>query len=769
MNKQYTVEESLKNLPSTSGVYEMKTENNSSLYIGKAKNLKNRVKSYFQESAKHSPRIKKLIEKVKYIEWTETRTESEALLLENNLIKDKKPKFNILLRDDKTYGFIKITNEDFPRVIKVRKVLKDGAKYFGPKTSTTEINKTIELLQNIFLFRKSDLDIKEIEGKAIVSSSNKKYPCLYYHLKKCDAPCIGKISKKDYALKIEKVLLFLRGHTKEIENSLHEEMMQEAKNSNFEKAAKIRDYLKVIKHISEKQIISAPDDLSADVIGIYTNYGHVFFHLFSIREGKVINSETIPMSIYGEDIMQGVSFSSQKEALQSFLSSYKTKISTAPKNIIIDEKFFNEDEANLWQDFLENELNKTIKINIPQKGKKKELVLLANQNAESYAKRHSVSFLKKEDDSEEVLETLKNQLKMKDIPKRMECYDISHFSGEKTVSSMVVFENGKPKNSDYRSFIIKSLQNKEIDDFKSLAETLFRRLNKLPTKYPENWKVEKLKRIKDWRDIKVEKSNQNYFSNINKSKTSYIYGFFITENTGKKVNKIFQKDYFILTTKDIHLNKLTLHLNNENAEKREYTFLLKEILEKESFVICEVFTNNKFIIEYIESIGFIKYETKWIRESKSKNSKKDSFLSIPNLIVIDGGKGQLSSTYSILKNSEYAKDITLCSIAKREEEIFSVNENGEIYKTEIQKDSKEGYLLQNIRDEAHRFAIDKNRKGREVSSQKSILDDIYGLGAKGKKLLKTNFGSIEKIRNATDEELLKYINLKTLKNLREVL
>jgi excinuclease ABC subunit C len=768
MNK-YTVEESLKHLPSNSGVYEMKTENNTSLYIGKAKNLRNRVKSYFQKSNNHSSRIKKLIEKIKYVEWTETRSETEALLLENNLIKDKKPKFNILLRDDKTYAFIKITNEDFPRVIKVRKVLKDGGKYFGPKTSTTEVNKTIDLLQNIFLFRKSDLDIKEIEGRSVVSASNKKYPCLYYHLKKCHAPCIGNISKKEYGLKIEKVLLFLRGHTKEIEKSLYEEMMQTARESNFEKATKLRDYLKIIKNISEKQIISAPDNLSADVIGIYTNYGHVFFHLFSIREGKVINSETISMSIYGEDILKPVSFLSQKESLQSFLSSYKNKVSTLPKNIILDEKFFDEEEIILWQNFLENELNQSIKINIPKKGKRKELIILANQNAESYAKRHSVSFLKQEDNTQEVLETLQSQLKMETLPKRIECYDISHFSGEKTVSSMIVFENGKPKNSDYRSFTIKSLQNKEIDDFKSLAETLFRRLNKLPEKYPDNWRIEKIKRLKDFKNISVLNNDINYYSTINQSKKTYIYGFFIIDKKGTKLNKIFQNKYFIIITKDIHLNKVQLFLNNEKTQEREYFFLLKEVFEKELFLICEIITKNKLIIEYIESIGFIKYEKKWIRESKSTKNKKDSFLSIPNLIVIDGGKGQLSSTYSILKNNEYAKNIKICSIAKREEEIFSINENGEIYKTEIKKDSKEGYLLQNIRDEAHRFAIDKNRKGREISAQKSILDNIQGLGPKGKKLLKINLGSIEQIRNASDEDLLKYINIKTLKNLREVL
>ncbi len=792
------ISEILEKLPKCSGVYEMRDENNEILYIGKAKNLSSRVRSYFRESANHSIRIQKLVEKIKNIEWTTTRNEAEALILEDNLIKKKRPRFNILLRDDKTYSYIKITNEDFPRIILVRKVLKDGAKYFGPKTSGSAVRKIIDMLNDVFLFKTSTIGITEdsTTGEILLDNGNQKIPCLNYHLKKCHAPCIGKISKADYAEIIKKAVSFLRGETKEITAFLTEKMMNYAQNSKFTLAAKTRDIIKSIENISEKQIISAPNELSADIIGLFTNYGHVFFHVFSARNGKIINSETFPVMIKNESSLSPVSFSVQQEALNAFLASHASRVSDFPKTIILDKKFIDEDEKIVWEKYFTEELQVlnggSVEISLPEKARRKELLDLAHQNAEDYAKRHAMSFIKKDENYEDTLETLQKKLHMNSFPKRMECYDISHYSGEKTVASMVVFENGKEKKSDYRSFNIKSIDTETgIDDFKSLAEALYRRLSRLPEKFPENWSTEKLKRKQDIQDMQeipclggVAKVHITK-NTIKKLSTADIYGLFNSQKPKKIYSNILalveinsmkharinlSETYIVKNMSAVSIGDLQIY------QKQMRKFLL-DIFVKTKCDVYKIFNYAKKTQEYLEHLGFEEKTTEegelyMLKTGKLSMSLSDSFLKIPDLIIIDGGKGQLSSTWNILKNTEYADKIQICSLAKREEEVFAIRYNpetkmGEMYKTEIQKNSNEGHMLQRIRNEAHRFAITKNRAGREKIIQKSVLDEIQGIGGKTKKILKQKFGGIVGIREATDGELLEIVSAKVLKRIRE--
>lgn len=815
------LQESLLALPSCPGVYEMKTkgidgEKGETLYVGKAKNLKSRVKSYFLPSSKHSIRIQKLIEKIHHIEWTETGSEIEALILENNLIKEKYPKFNILLRDDKTYAYIKITNEDFPRILLVRKVVKDGAKYFGPKTSTKSVRNTIDVLQDILQFRSTPIEIFEKINEAgekyrEIKSGNQKYPCLNYHLKKCEAPCLGNISKETYNEKVKNALSFLRGNTKHICETVQNKMMEYAKNGKFELAAKQRDILISIEKISEKQIISTPNEFSADIIGSFSHWGHMFFHVFSLREGKIINSETFPIHIKNESTLDPLPFLAQQEALHSFLKSHISRVSDIPKTIIIDSDYIDETEKEIWEDFFTHQWEQKTEISLPQKGKRKEILLLAHQNAESYAKRHAMSFLKNNDDNDEILENLQKKLQMKRLPKRIECYDISHFSGIKTVASMVVFIDGNAKNSDYRSFNIKTVKEGDIDDFKSLAEALSRRLSRLPEKYPKNWSIEKIKRKKDFDSIvpsfqNLLKCNGKYleshpiYSKRDKTKQTSFYSLFSTKNKeiiNKKTGEISQKNikyisdtiicfFSQITIKDpleMTIGEIYLFDNNEEItieEMQSWRFLLENIFIKGRCKKYKVYTENKKIKEFLEHLGFQKninhcqelpnrYPTKSNYEKLWTEKIKDSFASIPDLLVIDGGKGQLSATWNILKKSVYKNEIAICSLAKREEEVFSIDRNGEMYKTSIEKKSAEGMILQRIRDEAHRFAITKNRTGREKIAQKSILDGIKGIGGKTKKNLKQKFGGVSGIRKASDEELLKVVNKKILKRLRDVI
>jgi excinuclease ABC subunit C len=837
----------LTQLPKTAGVYEMRNENDETLYVGKAKNLKSRVKSYFLESANHSPRIQKLVEKVHHIEWTQTSSEVEALILETNLIKEKNPKFNILMRDDKNFSYIKVnTQEDFPKITLTRRVLKDKAKYFGPKTSSSSVRKTIDLLQDIFHFRSSNIEITEVpdpstplgnQNKIIVKAGNQKYPCLNYHLNKCDAPCIGNISREKYHEKVNAALSFLKGNTKEILQSVKEKMTEYAKLGKFELAAKMRDKMLAIENISEKQIISAPDEFSADIIGVCEKFGHAFFHLFSLREGKIINSETFSVRLPKEqndnqNKAENENNQILSEAYESFLRSHPARVADSPKTIICDEEFFDAEQKEIWEDFfLENFSHKT-EISLPQKGKRKKLLQLAKENAESYAKRHSASFIKHDEDKTEVLEILQKKLAMSTLPKRIECYDISHFSGQKTVASMVVMEDGKTKNSDYRSFNISTLKKGEIDDFASLQEAVSRRLARLPEITPENWEVKKIKTKRDFShfvipeffeseyeqkisgiqssqeeekgvgaDIIRQEENNTYllplfsevfFDQKNPEKKSQkkieasFYGFFLEK---KQKNTLLVRKNILLKTAEIYvLNNGEENCSQNPVENRhvcslplaQIQFLITQTLQKLKCEEYKIFAQQKEIQDFIESLGFTQISPeKFV--GKYHSPKNDSFSSIPDLMVIDGGKGQLSSVAKVLIETPWSEKITLCSLAKREEEIFIFRpplrggnggskpskEEG-IILTEIQKNSPEGHLLQEIRDEAHRFAITKNRVGRGKESMKSMLDDIRGLGPKTKKILKEK-GGVVAIRQMSDEELLTIVSPKVLQQLREKL
>ncbi len=774
---QKTIPQKLLALPNTPGVYEMRNEEGVTLYVGKAKNLKNRVKSYFLTSAQHSPRIQKLIEKTEDIFWTETSSEIEALVLESNLIKEKNPKFNILLRDDKNFIYIAVSiAEDFPRVFPTRRIIKDGSKYFGPKTSTSSVWQTIDLLQDLFHIRTTPLDITENSpgNVTVKSAGNLKYPCLHYHLKKCDAPCIGNISKVEYRKKIDAILSFLKGDQKDVLKHLEEKMKKLASEGKYELAGKVRDQYFAVQKISETQLASAPDEFSADIIGNTELFGRSFFHVFSVRDGKIINSETFSLDLQKtgtEDTLQ----LEEKEAFQSFLREYPTRIIDPPKVIIIDGKYCTPEEKTLWEEYFKICWEKTVEISIPQKGKRKKLLELAEQNAISYAKRNSASFLKKPQNTDEVLSILQQKLQLPHLPKRIECYDISHFSGTETGASMVVFEKGEPKPSDYRYFSIKSLQKGDINDFASLQEVLTRRLARLPKKFPEEWKWKKLTTKKDFSFYTPIQTDENtilkscifYTSEGKIQKQSVVHIWCIepwSENDGKNWIAREEKDD---TARIIFWGK-----TKEDDEKDRFliTSFLNNLKGKKTAEI--LLQKNDSKIPLVEEYGFEEVsldeeqneQTRLFSKSLIQN-KKSSFLEIPDLIVIDGGKGQLSSVKEVLEKTEY-QDIPLCSLAKREEEVFIPNQKNPI---PIGKDSPEGYLLQRIRDEAHRFAITKNRNDREKSAQKSILDEIPGIGGKTKKILKEKFGSIANIKNATDKDLLEIISLKVLRTLREKL
>ena len=452
----FDIQEQLKLLPDEPGVYLMKNKNDKIIYVGKAISLKNRVRQYFQSSKNHSSKVRSMVENIASFEYIITDSELEALILECNLIKQYRPKYNVLLRDDKTYPYIKVTvNEDYPRVMKVRRVLKDNAKYFGPYTNVGAVNDTLEIIHNIYPI--SNIDIP----KAI---KNNARPCLNYHIKKCIGPCTGHVSQKEYNKMIDEILLFLLGKEETLINLLKEKMNECAMNFNFEEAATYRDKIKNLEEIKEKQKIdSSSMDANQDVIALARTEEEACVQVFFMRNGKIIGREHF--------ILEGVEGSKSNSVLGSFVKQFYMEQEYIPKEIIIDEDI--EDREILEQWLSEKKGNK-VSITLPQKGEKKALAMMVRKNAMEYLNKFSHLNKQKYEKSIGALTQLTELLNLETVPERIEAYDISNIQGVDSIGTMVVFTNGKKDRKEYRRFKIKTIVGP--DDYGSMAEILSRRI-----------------------------------------------------------------------------------------------------------------------------------------------------------------------------------------------------------------------------------------------------------------------------------------------------
>ena len=454
----FDIQEQLKLLPDEPGVYLMKNKNDKIIYVGKAISLKNRVRQYFQSSKNHSSKVRSMVENIASFEYIITDSELEALILECNLIKQYRPKYNVLLRDDKTYPYIKVTvNEDYPRVMKVRRVLKDNAKYFGPYTNVGAVNDTLEIIHNIYPIRNCNIDIL----KAI---KNNARPCLNYHIKKCIGPCTGHVSQKEYNKMIDEILLFLSGKEETLINLLKEKMNECAMNFNFEEAATYRDKMKNLEEIKEKQKIdSSSMDANQDVIALARTEEEACVQVFFMRNGKIIGREHF--------ILEGVEGSKSNSVLGSFVKQFYMEQEYIPKEIIIDEDI--EDREILEQWLSEKKGNK-VSITLPQKGEKKALAMMVRKNAMEYLNKFSHLNKQKYEKSIGALTQLTELLNLETVPERIEAYDISNIQGVDSIGTMVVFTNGKKDRKEYRRFKIKTIVGP--DDYGSMAEILSRRI-----------------------------------------------------------------------------------------------------------------------------------------------------------------------------------------------------------------------------------------------------------------------------------------------------
>lgn len=452
--------ERLDQLPDKPGVYIMKNELDEIIYVGKAKSLRKRVRQYFGSYGKSSKKVASMVSKIHDFEYIIVENEVESLVLESNLIKDNLPKYNILLRDDKQYPYIKVkVNERFPRVMKTRRILKDGAKYFGPYPDVFAVNESIESFERLYPLRTCNLNLENVEEKNY-------RPCLNYYIGKCLGPCIGNVKDQDYNVMVEEVLSFLSSSDDKLIDKLHEKMMDYSRNLDYENAADIRDRIKNLEYLKERQLISDPEARDdKDIIALAKGIDEVLIQIFFFRNGKIIGREHYMIRDYYND--------SYEEIFSSFLKQFYIGASYIPKEIIIEEKPM---DIKVLEDWLSEKRGNKVTITVPVKGDKKELVRMVKRNALDMIEKYGDKYKKRAESNRLALEEIKDLIGLSRRPRRIEAYDISNISGVESVGSMVVFEDGDAKKSDYRKFRIKSVIGP--DDYSSLKEVIERRFRR---------------------------------------------------------------------------------------------------------------------------------------------------------------------------------------------------------------------------------------------------------------------------------------------------
>lgn len=450
----FDIEEELKKLPACPGVYIMHDDKDTIIYVGKAISLKNRVRQYFQKSRNLGIKKEQMVEQIARFEYIITDSELEALVLESNLIKEHRPKYNTMLKDDKNYPFIKVTvGEEFPRIMLARKMKKDRSRYFGPYTSSTAVKDVIELTRKLYHLRSCNRSLPRDIGK--------ERPCLYYHIKQCNGPCQGYISQEDYKKQVDGLLDFLNGNHREILKELEEKMLQASDKLDFEEAAQYRDLIQSVEKIGERQKITDQHREDKDIIAAAIEGEDAVAQVFFMRDGKLIGRDHFYMKIAPGDDRKGV--------LSSFLKQFYAGTPFIPKEIMLQEEV---EDMELVAQWLEKKKGQKVRITVPKKGTKEKLVELAYQNAQMVLQRDKERIKREEGRTIGAVKEIAALLGLAEI-NRIEAFDISNISGFQSVGSMVVYEKGKPKKSDYRKFRIKWV--KGANDYASMEEVLTRR------------------------------------------------------------------------------------------------------------------------------------------------------------------------------------------------------------------------------------------------------------------------------------------------------
>ena len=452
--EMFDIQEELKKLPAKPGVYIMHDEKDAIIYVGKAISLKNRVRQYFQSSRNKGPKIEQMVTRIRRFEYIVTDSELEALVLECNLIKEHRPKYNTMLKDDKTYPYIKVTvGEEFPRILFSRTMKKDKSRYFGPYTSAGAVKDTIELMNKLFRLRVCNRNLPRDIGL--------ERPFLNYHIKQCDAPCQGYISREAYREQVDQALEFLNGNYKPILQMLEKQMMEASEALDFERAIELRDLLNSVKQVAQKQKITASDGEDKDVIAVSTDRKEAVVQVFFVRNGRLIGREHFYLQVAPHD--------NRSTIINSFLKQFYSGTPFIPKEIMLQEEIEDREVLEQW---LSTKRNGKVYIRVPQRGTKEKLVELAEKNARMVLIQDSEKIKREESRTIGALKEIGNWLGLEHLM-RVEAFDISNISGFESVGSMIVYEKGKPKQSDYRKFKIKTV--KGPDDYASMEEVLRRR------------------------------------------------------------------------------------------------------------------------------------------------------------------------------------------------------------------------------------------------------------------------------------------------------
>ena len=595
------IEAQLKVVPTKPGCYLMKDKSGKVIYVGKAINLRNRVRSYFHNSAQAHPRTHQLVRKISDIDWIVVDSELEALILEMNLIKRYRPHYNIRLKDDKQYPYIKVHWSDtFPKVTVTRRMVQDGSRYFGPYTSVWAVHQTLDLIRRIFPYLTCDRTITGGDERA----------CLYYDIKLCIAPCIGAVDQDEYRAMTEDLCQFLLGRTEPIVSRMQAQMNKAAQELQFEKAATVRDQLRAIENIVERQKVISSEYVDSDVIAMARSDGEACVQVFFIRGGKLIGREYF--------LLEGTAESPDPNVIAEFIKQFYDQSPMVPPQVLLPHEL---EEAQIIQQWLRKKSNAgQVELLIPEEGQLKDLVNMAAENAAETLTALQAQWQSDRHRQTEALAELQAALEITEPLSRIECYDISNTQGTAAVGSMVVYEQGVPKKQHYRRFNIRNVSGP--DDFASMEEVLRRRFKR--------WSV--------------------------------------------------------------------------------------------------------------------------IQETKDAPGKKSdpSFALLPELILVDGGKGQLGRATKVVEQYGLTDQIHIAGLAKQNEELFVRGKSKPII---LPRQSQGLYLVQRIRDEAHRFAITSHRNRRTKLGLASRLDAIPGIGPTRRKKLLQHFGSLKGIEQASIEEL----------------
>jgi excinuclease ABC subunit C len=598
--------EALRTMPDRAGVYLFKDAREKLLYVGKAESLRDRVRSYFQAGDPHSPKIRQVVAQAVTVEYILTESPIQALIWENDLVRKEQPRYNTKLRDDKHYPYIRIDVQNpWPLARVSRRMERDGARYFGPFPHATSVRQTLDTLSRLF---------PHILCNRVITGNDPR-ACLYYHIKRCPAPCIGAIDNDGYREIVDGMVRFLDGKDRAVLQELRREMEEAAENLHFERAADLRDRLRAAEKVIEQERVGYTTLIDQDIIGLAREGGQACIQVFFIRGGRLARRDPF--------LMQDAEGETDRAVLNSFVKQFYSQASELPQELVLPDEL---EEADSIREWLRQVKGRRVEVSVPQRGEKRRMVELATNNARETLEQQKAELMADLSKSNEAAMQLQEHLNLPNLPRRIECYDISHIQGTNQVASMVVFEDGKPKRSDYKRFKIKTVAGN--DDFASMQEVLRRRF------------------------------------------------------------------------------------------KRALTGQLRQDGE----------------------------EGTW---QESEDDSQVPWAYIPDLVIVDGGKGQLSAAVEVMNELELS-EIPIVGLAKQQEEIFLKDRPDSVL---LPRGSQALFLVQRVRDEAHRFAVTYHRKLRGKSGVRSQLDDVSGVGPARKRALIRQFGSVKGIRRASVDEL----------------